>query len=80
LVHGKSLAQSIPQMGGGGLEGKLIAKRSPSDQTQLATELPQASHPERRLKNPLGVVSKFLIGSRINKGGDSTLITVARRS
>jgi hypothetical protein len=24
LVHGKSLAQSIPQLGGGGLEGKLI--------------------------------------------------------
>jgi hypothetical protein len=24
LVHGKSLGQSIPQMGGGGLEGKLI--------------------------------------------------------
>ncbi len=25
LIHGKTLAQSIPQMGGGGLEGKLIA-------------------------------------------------------
>jgi hypothetical protein len=81
LLHGKTLQQSIPQMGGGGLEGKLIvclmtflvlmpffaftelrrvigrenlhalmlAKRSPSVQTQAATEIPQAS--ARRLKN-----------------------------